>query len=137
MRKKAGFADGDLVEQSHEFSLPRGLDGEALKVFPQAFDVALFHAAAAAILQQAKFVVRMKDARHLINQVSNAKELRVRRSFHEGNELHGRGCHSQALGADASFPQARLADAATNPAGSSTSLTRPSPLMVAPARLGQ
>src|SRR5579863_10586550 len=80
----------------------------------------------------------MKNASDLINQISNSRQLGVGRAFYQGNGMHGCAGHAEAFeAADARLARARFSEAATRPAGSRTSLTRPSPLTVAPARPGQ
>src|SRR5215469_963269 len=85
--EEASLANGDLVEQAHEFGLADGLDGEAIVVIAKGRDADFFHAPLAAILQEPELVIRLKNARDLVDEIANFYQVSVGRSV----KRHRRG----------------------------------------------
>ena len=75
--EEASLADGDLVQQAHEFGLADGLDREAIVVITKGRGAYFFHAPLAAILQELELVIRLKNARDLVDEVANLYQVSV------------------------------------------------------------
>jgi hypothetical protein len=57
----------------------RGLDGEMVTIILEGRDAEGMHATPTTFLEHAEFVVRLKDASDLIDEITNADEGRVGR----------------------------------------------------------
>ena len=69
--EEAGFTDGDFVEQQMHFGGARGGAGEQLVILPEAGDVQLLHAAAAAVLQKCEAVIGVKDSGDPVDEIAD------------------------------------------------------------------
>jgi len=124
--KEAGFANGDFIQELDHLIVAGTRVVQLAQILAQGLDLQFLQAPRAAIFQQAQSVVGLENSGCLVDQVTNLVEMWIWGSG--GSNRDGAGSHALA-------PSARVAsgDAASSPAGSSTSRTRPSPLMVAPA----
>src|SRR5882762_6974593 len=66
------FPHRGFVQQRHEFSLVVGFYGETVLIVAQAREPKFFHPPPTPVFQKPQLVIWMEDARHLVNQITDA-----------------------------------------------------------------